>query len=151
MTEPISATAGGGVALVKFFGGSAAASSAAITLGFLFMWPKTLHEAFVRILCTLIVSTFFGPVFVIGLHAWWPTLFDSAQKVAVEFGADEALGLLFVAGPVMAMCGLPAWWVVGGLVRWLDKRKEKDFGELVADARAVFDASQGVKKEGGNG
>lgn len=138
MTEPISTTSAGGIALVKLFGGTTAAASAAVTLGFLFMWPKSLREACLRIVCTLICSTCFGPFFVIAAHAWWPTLFASAATVARDAGAPPLLGLLFVAAPMLVLAGLPAWWVVGAFVRWFEKRREQDIGQLVAEARAVL-------------
>jgi hypothetical protein len=138
MTEPISTTSTGGLALIKLFGGTTLAASAAVTLGFLFLWPKTLKEACLRILCTLICSTFFGPFFVIAVHAWWPTLFASAAAVAASAGAPDMIGLLFLAAPILVMAGLPAWWVVGATVRWLEKRREQDLGQLVAEARAML-------------
>jgi hypothetical protein len=138
MTEPISTTSAGGIALVKLFGGTAIAASAAVTLGFLFLWPKSLKEAVLRIVCTLICSTFFGPFCVIAVHSWWPSLFASATTVVAAAGAPPLLGLLFVAAPVLVLAGLPAWWVVGATVRWFEKRREQDLGQLVAEARAVL-------------
>jgi Kef-type K+ transport system membrane component KefB len=144
MTEP---TTAGGLALIKIFGGAAAAAAAASALGFLLMWPKTVHEAFVRIVCTIISSTFFGPAMVVALHTAYPSLFRSAKVVATETGADPMLGLLFVAAPVMVMAGLPAWWVIGALVRWLERHRDADLGELIADAKAIFKTSA-TKKRG---
>lgn len=139
MTEPISTTsAAGGLALVKLFGGTTVAASAAVTLGFLFLWPKSLKEAVLRIACTLICSTFFGPIFVVAVHSWWPSLFTSAATLAVTAGAPSLMGLLFVAAPILVAAGLPAWWVVGATVRWFDRRREQDLGQMVADARAVL-------------
>ncbi|MYM37271.1 hypothetical protein GTP38_23370 [Duganella sp. FT94W] len=134
---PIETTTAGGAALVKIFGVPVLAGAAATALVFLFMWPRTLHEAFLRLASTIAVSSIFGPVAVMMLHSWWPSLFDSSKAVVTMYGADPAMGVLFVAGPVMALAGLPAWWIVGGLVRWLDKRRHKDLGELAHDAAEV--------------
>ena len=71
------------------------------------------------------------------VHSWMPGLFDSARAVAVLYGSDPALGFLFIAAPLMVAAGLPAWWVLGATVRWLDKRKDKDIGELARDAAAI--------------
>jgi hypothetical protein len=78
------------------------------------------------------------------VHSWWPSLFDSAKSVMSQYGGDPALGILFVAGPVMVLAGLPAWWIIGGLVRWLDKRRDKDIGEIVHDAVEVAKEVKGA-------
>ncbi|NIA00954.1 hypothetical protein F2P46_35430, partial [Massilia sp. CCM 8734] len=62
-------------ALIKFFGVPLLASAAATSLGFMFMWPKTRKEAFLRIGTTIIFSTVFGPLLVVALRSWWPGLF----------------------------------------------------------------------------
>lgn len=134
---PIETTAAAGGALVKIFGVPVLAGAAATSLAFMFMWPKTVKEAFVRFMCTILTSSILGPVLVVVVRNWWPTLFDAAKDVAVMYGSDPALGFLFIAGPVMVVAGLPAWWLIGGTVRWLDKRKDKDLGELAVDAAGV--------------
>jgi hypothetical protein len=134
---PIETTAAAGGALVKIFGVPVLAGAAATSLAFMFMWPKTMKEAFVRFMCTILTSSILGPVLVVVVRNWWPTLFDAAKDVAVMYGGDPALGFLFIAGPVMVVAGLPAWWLIGGTVRWLDKRKDKDLGELAVDAAGV--------------
>lgn len=47
------------------------------------------------------------------------------------------MGFLFVAAPMLVMSGLPAWWIIGAVVLWLDKRRGKDIGELAHDAAEV--------------
>lgn len=138
MTDPVTGHAVSGVSFYKFFGGSMFASAAAVAVGFLFLWPKTLKEAFVRITCTILASSMFGPFMVMALHSWWPTLFNSSKTIAAEAGMDANLGLLFLAAPVMVVAGLPAWWVMGAIVRWLDRRRHQDIGELINDARKVL-------------
>ncbi len=132
----IETTAAGG-ALIKFFGIPVLAGAAATSLGFMFMWPKTKKEAFTRFFVSTLFSILFGPALVVAVRSWWPTLFDSAKDVASLYGSDPALGFLFIAAPLMVAAGLPAWWVLGATVRWLDKRKDKDIGELARDAAAI--------------
>ena len=132
----IETTAAGG-ALIKFFGIPVLAGAAATSLGFMFMWPKTKKEAFTRFFVSTLFSILFGPALVVAVRSWWPTLFDSAKDVAALYGSDPALGFLFIAAPLMVAAGLPAWWVLGATVRWLDKRKDKDIGELARDAAAI--------------
>lgn len=132
----IETTAAGG-ALIKFFGIPVLAGAAATSLGFMFMWPKTKKEAFTRFFVSTLFSILFGPALVVAVRSWWPTLFDSAKDVAALYGSDPAVGFLFIAAPLMVAAGLPAWWVLGATVRWLDKRKDKDIGELARDAAAI--------------
>lgn len=129
----IETTAAGG-ALLKILGGTVAGGAAATALAFLFMWPRTLREAFVRMASTIIASAIGGPLLVIAVHSWWPTLFQSAGEVAVMYGSSAELGFLFVSAPFMVAAGLPAWWIVGAVVLWLDKRRGKDIGEIAHDA-----------------
>jgi hypothetical protein len=140
----IETTSAAGGALIKIFGIPVLAGAAATALVFLFMWPRTLREAFLRLASTLCASSIFGPFAVMALHSWWPSLFDSAKSVMSQYGGDPALGILFVAGPVMVLAGLPAWWIIGGLVRWLDKRRDKDLGEIVHDAVEVAKEVKGA-------
>jgi hypothetical protein len=129
-------TAAGG-ALIKFFGIPVLAGAAATSLGFMFMWPKNKKEAFTRFFVSTLSSILFGPALVVAVRSWWPTLFDNARDVAVLYGSDPTLGFLFIGAPLMVAAGLPAWWVLGATVRWLDKRKDKDIGELARDAAAI--------------
>ncbi len=138
MTDPVTGNAVGGVTLYKFFGSSMFAASIAVAVGFLFLWPKTLKEAFVRISCTILASSMFGPFMVMALHSWWPSLFDSSKTIAAQAGMDGAFGLLFLSAPIMVVAGLPAWWVMGAIIRWLDRRRNADIGELVNDARQIL-------------
>lgn len=141
MAEPT--TVAGGV-LIKIFGIPVLASAIATTLGFLLLWPKTLREAGLRFLCTLLTSFTLGPVLVVMVNSWWPALFDSARHIAVMYGADPALGFLFVAAPVMVVAGMPAWLILGACVRWVDKRRDKDIGELAVDAAALVHDVRGA-------
>jgi len=129
-------TAAGG-ALIKIFGIPVLAGAAATSLGFMFMWPKTKKEAFARFFVTIISSFLLGPALVVAVRSWWPGLFENAKEVAVLYDSEPALGFLFIAAPLMVAAGLPAWWVLGATVRWLDKRKDKDIGEIARDAAAV--------------
>ena len=130
-------------ALIKLFGVPVLTSAVATSLGFMFLWPRTRKEAFVRIGTTIIFSTIFGPALVIALRSAWPELFESARDVAVLYGTEPAMGFLFIAAPLMVCAGLPAWWFVGAIVRWLDARKNKDIGELTADAMQIVNTVRG--------
>lgn len=138
-------TSAGAGALIKIFGVPVLAGAAATALTFLFMWPRTRREAFVRFTCSICTSTILGPVLVVALHSWWPSLFESAAAVAAMNGADPTLGVLAVAGPIMVLAGLPAWWVLGGIVLWLERRRGKDIGELARDAAEIIKDVRGAQ------
>jgi hypothetical protein len=128
----LEATAAGSV--IKVFGVPVLAGAAATGLAFLFMWPKTIKEAAIRLACTVIASAIAGPFLVIAVHSWWPSLFASAGEVAGMYKMPYELGMLFVSAPFLVLAGLPAWWILGGLVLWFDRRRGKDLGELAHDA-----------------
>jgi hypothetical protein len=136
-TMAIETTAAGGSALVKIFGASVVAGAVASAFAFMFMWPRTLTEAAIRLASTLLASFVAGPVLVIAVHSSSPGLFESARTVAAMYGAMPDLGFLFVAAPLMVVAGLPAWWVIGWIVRWMDARRNKDIGEVAQDAAAA--------------
>jgi len=39
-----------------------------------------------------------------------------------------------VAAPFLVFAALPAWWILGGLFLWLQRRQGKDIGEMAMDA-----------------
>ncbi|WP_028100468.1 hypothetical protein [Pseudoduganella violaceinigra] len=131
----IETTAGG--ALIKIFGVPVLAGAAATGLAFLFMWPKSLKEAAIRFACTLIASAVAGPFLVIAVHSWWPSLFASAGQLAALNGLPPEMGVLFVAAPFLVLAGLPAWWILGGLVLWFERRSGKDLAEIAHDVAAA--------------
>jgi hypothetical protein len=130
----IEATSAAGGAIIKIFGIPVLAGAVATALAFLFMWPKTMKEAFIRFTFSILFSGLAGPFVVFAVHSWWPALFDSAKEVAKLSGADPALGILFVGAPLLVISALPAWWIIGGLVRWFDKRKDQDLAQMAGDA-----------------
>lgn len=137
MAEPISTSAASGGAIFKLFGVPIVSAAAASALGFMVLWPKTPREAALRVLTTAVFSLVFGPVLVFMLHSQFPDLFASARQVATLAGMHHEVGLLAIAGPVMVVAGLPAWWILGAVVLWLERHKHRDIGELVDDVRQI--------------
>lgn len=137
MTEPTH-TAAGGLAAYKLGAALLGAGVVASALGFLILMPKTAKEAAVRALATMTGSALLGPILIAALHSHWPTLFSSSAELARLLGLDPLYGLFATAAPILALAGLPFWWVLGAVVRWLDRRKDKDFGELAADAGSAI-------------
>ncbi len=127
----------GGAAAIKFFGATVIASALATAIGFALMWPRTAREAVVRFTCALCSSFTFGPLLAMAAHSQWPSLFTSAREFGTMYGGDPLAGLLVAAAPFLVVAALPAWWLLGGLVLWLDKRRGKDIAEYATDAVAV--------------
>jgi hypothetical protein len=114
-------TSAAGVAfIVKYYGWKVIGGVIAVSLGFLVLWPKTAQEGVSRIAATILGSVLFGEALVsIIAHyvKWFPT------------STVENKMLIYV------LAGLPAWWILGACVRWLDSRKNKDIAELVNEVR----------------
>lgn len=141
MSEPVT-TAAGGWTLGKLLASLLGVGIVASGLGFMVLWPKTAREAVVRVLATMAGSALLGPVVVIAAYAKYPQLFDAASRMAAGYGLEPLAGHLAVAAPLLAMAGLPFWWILGAGVLWFERRKGKDLAELVAEARA--DAAKAV-------
>jgi hypothetical protein len=139
MSEPISTGAAG--AALKFFGATVLASAAATALGFLFLWPKTLREAFVRFACAIFCSFTLGPALAFAARAQWPGMFASAQELGQLYGDPQA-GVLIAAAPFLVAAALPAWWLFGWFYRWMDKRRDKDLGEVLQEGAEAFKAAK---------
>lgn len=143
-TMSIETTAAGG-ALIKFFGAAAIAGAVGAGIGYVVMWPKTRREAIGRFACSIATSAIGGPFLAIAMHSVWPSLFASADELATAAGIARELGLLMVSVPFLVIAGLPAWWLLGGLVLWLDKRRGKDLAEIAHDAaEAVRDVREAM-------
>lgn len=133
-----SASAAGGVALWKVAGGILGIGVVASALGFLVLLPKTPREAAARALATMVGSALLGPALVAGAYSKWPEIFGAGVQLAEKVGLEPWLGLFMVAAPLLAMGGLPFWWLLGALVLWFERRRGKDLGELAEDAQAVI-------------
>ena len=111
-----------------------AAGLAATGLGFLFLWPKSGREAAARFACTLLACTVAGPILAIAAYCWWPALFASSGQFAILAGGPAEMGVLMVAAPFLVLAGLPAWWIVGAVLLWFERRRSKDIAEIAHDA-----------------
>ncbi len=117
-------------ALVKYFGLHVSAGALAAALGFLVLWPRSIQEGFARLFITIVASSIFGPMLVVHIHSARPELFESAQAVAQMYNLDPALGLLFVASPLLVIAGLPAWWLIGAVLRFFERDGDSWLGSL---------------------
>lgn len=132
-------TGAGGAALIKWIGVPVIAASLASALTFVFLPPKTHREFIYRLFVTFIGSFAIGPV----LFFWFISQFPGVLDVAVRelsgvAGMDDGMVKMSLSVPFLIAGGLPGWYLLGAMFRWLDKRKGKDLGELVRDAKQDF-------------
>lgn len=135
MNDPSSAAAGGAI-LWKALSGLFGLGLMVSILGFLVMWPKTMKEAMVRVTATMAGSALVGPFLVAGVYAKWPEIFGAGVKLATQVGLEAWMGFFMIGAPILALAGLPFWWILGAVVLWFDNRKGQDIGQLAAAARA---------------
>jgi Kef-type K+ transport system membrane component KefB len=132
MAEP--ATSGvAGVAGWKLIGGAAGIAAGGMTLSafvvMLMTWPKTFREIAVALISTALSSCTLGAATI--LYFDLLRFVVSGPKEQVYVALVALLGLVF-------FCGLPGWLLVRSAFKWMEKRKDKDFGELIGDVRRDF-------------
>lgn len=127
MSEPISggaAAGAAGAAAFKAIGGPAAVAGGATVLATIVVMamtpPRTRRELAVALIATVVASLSGGAAVIqhFDLAGWMGTMNGSMALGGVYFS-----------------CGLPGWAVVRWLFNWLEKRKDKDFAEVVDDVR----------------
>jgi hypothetical protein len=82
----------------------------------------------------VLACTVAGPILAIAAYCWWPALFASSGQFAILAGGPAELGVLMVAAPFLVLAGLPAWWIVGAVLLWFERRSSKDIAEIAHDA-----------------
>lgn len=95
-------------------------------LGFMFMWPATKREGFSRLAASSICSHFFGA---------------SLLATAVHF--LPWIPVTDMAAACYLIVGLPGWWILGWIFKWMQNRRDQDFGEVAHDA---FEGAKRVKE-----
>lgn len=125
MSEPISGTAAGfaGWKIIGGLAGMGAIGAAAAAFVVMSMTrPTDEREWRVALACTLVGSIGGGSALVryLGIQEW----------------AHDPIGLVGLLC-VVFVCGLPAWGLVRAWFKFLDKRKDADLAEIVADVRNI--------------
>ncbi len=126
MSEPLS-TGAAGFAGWKFIGGLAgAAGIGAGVASYIVMTmtkPKDDREFRVSMASTIAGSLLGGAA--------------AVKYLGIEHWAKDVIGLMGMGG-VMLTCGLPAWLIIRALFHYMEKRKDADITEIIADgAQAV--------------
>ncbi len=126
MAEPASSSAAGaaGIAGWKAVGGIAGVAAGGAGLAaivvMLMTQPRSPREWAVGLICTVLGSIAGGAAVI--------QRFDMLAWTHSYIGLAGVLGLVFA-------CGLPGWALVRALFTYLEKRKDKDLGELADDVR----------------
>ena len=128
MAEPTSSTAAAGAAAGwKLIGGAAGAYGIGAALATIVVMcmtpPRSKREWAVGLISTVVLSIGGGAAVIerFGLQGWMTTL----------------NGLMAVLGLVFA-CGLPAWAVVRWTFSWMERRRDKDLGEVMGELKSRF-------------
>jgi hypothetical protein len=125
MSEPISGAAAG-VAGWKIIGGLAGMGAVGASLAtFVVMSmtkPKTEQEWRVALACTLVGSIGGGSALVryLGIQRWIEDPFGMVAMMMIAFA-----------------CGLPAWLIIRALFLYIDKRRDADITQIIADGAQV--------------
>lgn len=126
MSEPISTGAGGVVAWKALGGLAGAAGIGAGVASYIVMTmtkPKDDREFRVSLASTIAGSLFGGAA--------------AVKYLGIEHWAKDIIGLMGMGG-VMLACGLPAWLIIRALFHYIEKRKDADITDIIADgAQAI--------------
>jgi hypothetical protein len=125
MSEPISGAAAGVAGwklLTSLAGMGAIGAGLAAVVVMTMSHPKDAKEWRVALISTVVGSVGGGACLVryLGIQKW----------------ADDPFGLVAMIAIVFA-CGLPAWAIVRALFAYLNKRRDADITEIIADGAQV--------------
>lgn len=124
MSEPASSTAASGYLIYKAAVAFGVPAGLAAIVVMLWVQPKSKREWAMALICTVVSSVGGGAMAVEYLQL---------QHLAV----GGVVGLMALGGLIFA-CGLPGWVIVRAGFAWADKRRDKDLGELYADAKDIL-------------
>lgn len=126
MTEPASSAAAGAAGW-KLVGGAVGAYTIGAVLASVVVLcmfpPRTKREWAVGIISTVVSSVAGGAWLLHKLGLAAMLIVDGPGGLAVLFGLCFA-------------CGLPGWFLVRAAFAWMAKRRGKDLGDLISEARA---------------
>jgi magnesium-transporting ATPase (P-type) len=126
MSEPISGTAAG-IFSWKLIGGLVGITGAGAAIATYFVMnmtkPETNKEWHMAISSTVVGSIFGGSALV--------------RYLEIQHWFNDPMGAMGLIGLCFA-CGLPAWLLVRGLFKFMNKNKDKDIGELYKDVKDIL-------------
>lgn len=129
MSEPASSGAAG-IAGWKLIGGAAGAAAIGAGLAAIVVMcmqtPRSAREWAVGLITTVIGSVAGGAAVV--------------QHFSLQAWATTYIGLVALLGLVFA-CGLPAWAIVRWCFTWMERRRNRDIGEIADEVRRQMKGS----------
>lgn len=140
MPEPTTSSAAAGAAGWKLIGGAAGAiglgAALASTVVMLMSVPRSGREWAVGLISTVISSIGGGAFVILKFGLLLPVL-------GAHTDAELIIALMGLLGLVFA-CGLPGWAIVRWSFTWIERRRDRDLGEVAGEAaQAVRDAVGG--------
>lgn len=133
MSEPASSAAAG-IAGWKLIGGAAGAAglgaAAAAIVVMCASIPRTKREWAIALISTVMSSLGLGAFAILKLDMIG-TVLRSGTDLTLVVTLMGMLGIVFA-------CGLPGWAIVRWVFNWLEKRRDKDLGEIVGEVRGVI-------------
>ncbi len=133
MPEPTTSSAAAGVAGFKAIGGAAGAAAAGAGLAAIVVMlmtpPRSAREWAVGLICT-VLGSICGGAYVL-IH------FDLVTRLGTMHDNELFVALAALLGLVFA-CGLPGWAIVRWCFTWMERRKDKDIGEVADDVRRTI-------------
>lgn len=120
MAEPTSSTGAAGYALWKVAMALGLPAGLVAIVVMLWIQPKSPREWAMALICTFVSSICGGAAVV--------------QHYELQSWVGTTPGLIALGGVIFA-CGLPGWVIVRACFLWLEKRKGKDVGELLAELK----------------
>jgi len=145
MAEPTTSGAAVGFAAFKFIGIPLTAASLGAAIAFMLMPPQKPEEWFPRLFITFLCSLFVGPIlfFLFASTGTGAAIIATAvhELSGVHIGpliVDSSYVKLTIAAPFFMFGGLPGWYMLGWIMRWMDKRKDKDAGEILTEVGNAY-------------